>query len=189
MSAIADPISGHAVRYPFAQSLRYREHPEGEYLEFRLIYYGPLVAETNHPRVPEKQAIRKFLHPQLKEWWKQNEKRLGSAERIGQNFDRAGFHFVPVVSKERSENCSLHITFLRRDAPGNVIKNGGDVDNRIKVLFDGLRMPRDRKETSGATPEIGEDPFFCLLENDDLITEVHIVTDRLLLPVSDTTNS
>ena len=38
----------------------------------------------------------------------------------------------------------------------------------------------------GATPNIdNEDPFFCLLENDDLISEVRVNTDRLLrLPES-----
>jgi hypothetical protein len=33
-----------------------------------------------------------------------------------------------------------------------------------------------------AKPESGEDPFFCLLEDDNLITEIKVTTDRLLVP-------
>ena len=175
-----------AIVEPFAQVLRYREHPEGEYMEFRLVYYGPLPSESGRGgKTEDKQAIRKFLHPQLKQWWEQNQRRLGNAEVIAQNFDQYGFRFVPVVSKSKSENCSLEILFLRRDAPGNLIRSGGDVDNRIKVLFDGLRMPQEHREVGGAVPGEGENPFFCLLEDDTLITEVHIVTDRLLLPINE----
>jgi hypothetical protein len=32
-------------------------------------------------------------------------------------------------------------------------------------------------------PEPGEDPFFCLLEDDSLITEVTVTTDRLIVPL------
>jgi hypothetical protein len=38
---------------------------------------------------------------------------------------------------------------------------------------------------AGATPEPGEDPFFCLIEDDSLITEVKVTTDRLLTPLKD----
>src|SRR5439155_16785100 len=76
------------------------------------------------------------------------------------------------------------ILLLRRDMPGNLIANGGDIDNRLKVLFDGLRLTRNREELGGATPQADEDPFYCLLEDDKLITEVRITTDRLLRPVS-----
>ncbi|HKS73719.1 MAG TPA: hypothetical protein VJQ82_11025, partial [Terriglobales bacterium] len=38
-------------------------------------------------------------------------------------------------------------------------------------------------ELAGAVPQDDEDPFFCLLQNDDVITEVNITTDRLLRPL------
>ena len=77
--------------------------------------------------------------------------------------------------------CSLDITFLRRDNPGGPIESGGDLDNRIKVLFDGLRIPRTCSEVV-AQPEQDEDPFFCLLEDDQLITDITVRTDKLLAP-------
>src|ERR1017187_1955041 len=58
------------------------------------------------------------------------------------------------------------------------------IDNRIKVLFDGLRMPKASNEIDGA-PQEGEDPFYCLLEDDSLITRVNVTTDRLLTPKAD----
>ena len=36
-------------------------------------------------------------------------------------------------------------------------------------------------ETGGMGPQEDEDPFFCLLEDDRLISEVRVTTDQLLL--------
>ena len=52
---------------------------------------------------------------------------------------------------------------------------------RIKVLFDALRVPTDN-EIRGFTPEQDEVPFMCLLEDDSLISEFKVTTDRLLTP-------
>jgi hypothetical protein len=35
----------------------------------------------------------------------------------------------------------LNILFLRADIPGKVVQSG-DIDNRLKTLFDALRMPQ-----------------------------------------------
>ena len=50
-----------------------------------------------------------------------------------------------------------------------------------KTLFDALRMPKNLGETGKVAPQADESPFFCLLEDDRLITEVRVTTDRLLL--------
>jgi hypothetical protein len=42
----------------------------------------------------------------------------------------------------------------------------------------------DCQEVCGELPTEDQDPFFCLLKDDKLITELRIVTDRLLTPVS-----
>jgi len=72
---------------------------------------------------------------------------------------------------------------MRRDNPGHLISSGGDIDNRIKVLFDGLRMPHTVAELGALPIEKDEDPFFCLLEDDKLITRVAVTTDRLITPL------
>ena len=40
-------------------------------------------------------------------------------------------------------------------------------------------------QVKGLAPGPDEDPFFCLLQNDQLITEVKVTTDRLLTPKAD----
>jgi hypothetical protein len=61
----------------------------------------------------------------------------------------------------------------------------GDLDNRVKTLIDGLRPPRNSTELGNAvSPAAGETPFFCLLEDDDLVTKLSVNTDTLLTPPS-----
>ena len=73
---------------------------------------------------------------------------------------------------------------MRRDDPGGIVKNGGDVDNRLKVLVDGLRMPTEARELGSyqTIDPADEDPFYCLLEDDSLITGISVTTDRLIVP-------
>ena len=77
----------------------------------------------------------------------------------------------------------LEITFLRPEEPGCLITKGGDIDNRLKTLFDALRIPNEANELpSRVTPQDDEMPiFYCLLESDSLVTSVSVVTDRLLV--------
>jgi hypothetical protein len=69
-----------------------------------------------------------------------------------------------------------------RDNPGNLIRSGGDIDNRIKVLLDGLKMPQIEADLGGFPIAEDENPFFCLLEDDSLITSLSVTADRLLMP-------
>lgn len=82
--------------------------------------------------------------------------------------------------------CALDILFLRRDGPGSLVRSGGDIDNRLKVLFDALRMPQTCDEVCGDSPVEGETPFFCLLEDDKLISKVQVETNWLLTPPAPT---
>ena len=104
-------------------------------------------------------------------------------EHIADDHARCGGKFVPLVTKEGGFTCSLDILFLRRDNPGYLICQGGDIDNRIKVLFDGLKMPEHVSDLGDLPIEDDERPFYCLLEDDSLVTSVSITTDRLLLPM------
>lgn len=65
-----------------------------------------------------------------------------------------------------------------------LIHSGGDIDNRLKVLLDALRIPAECSEIpDGTKKEADEDPyFFCLLEDDVLITDLAVTTDTLLTP-------
>lgn len=90
-----------------------------------------------------------------------------------------GKTYIPLVRKSLSLNCRLDILFLRQEDPGELVLQGGDIDGRIKTLFDGLRKP---------TPDVLDkypqqyDPLYCLLESDTLISGFDVDTDRLLFP-------
>ena len=166
-------------------------------MEFRLVYQGRLpAASQSNTRTQDKHRIRKALHPQLRELWKAD-RYLGKAyvrkirdgrsalDWLADAYARCGYRFAPLVgSKAGDEACALDILFLRRDQPGDLIQHGGDIDNRMKVLLDALKMPDDCQELCGESPTEDQDPFFCLLKDDRLITELRIVTDRLLTPVA-----
>jgi hypothetical protein len=147
-----------------------------------------------------KQAIRKVFHEQLKHLWKTNwflsthrvfpsdygvnwsasevgarwapeeSEMIPLLEAVAFNYQENGYRFVPLVRKDWRIKCSLDILFLRHDPPGSVV-HAGDLDNRIKTLIDALRKPQGPIELRGnEKPAEGEDPFFCLLEDDKLIT-------------------
>src|SRR6266700_4888674 len=167
-------------------------------MEFRLTYSGTLpAASTKNKRREEKHEIRKVLHKQLIELWHKHPflrnytggrvpKRIPDGELVpmmyhmAERYPRGDFLFLPLLRLSPRVVCSLDILFLRRDKAGSLI-NSGDIDNRIKVLFDALRLPTI-DEIRGFRPEQHEVPFLCLLEDDSLITELKVTTDRLLTP-------
>ena len=157
---------------------------EGHNVEFRLVYKGSLPAHGSEVR-KYKHMVRTALHPQLKELWHQHRFLQINLDYFARNYQRCGFQFVPLINRDQGKSCVLDILFLRRDSPGNLVKSGGDIDNRIKILFDGLRIPQTCDEVSGQVPTADQDPFFCLLEDDAMITEVNITTDRLLVPTEE----
>lgn len=110
-------------------------------------------------------------------------------EYIASNYQRLGTRFVPLIRRQRGLTCSLDILFLRRDAPGSVLDNKGDIDNRVKTLIDGLTMPGELQQLGGLVIEADENPFYCLLEDDRLMTGLSVTTDRLLTPITENETS
>lgn len=91
------------------------------------------------------------------------------------------FTFAPLVSEDLRLVAELAISLLIPYSPGSLISQGGDIDNRLKTLLDALRMPKvDAEIPKGQKPGEDESPFFCVLEDDALITRVSVDTDRLL---------
>jgi len=96
------------------------------------------------------------------------------------------FTFAPLVTAEANVVAELDITMLRPEAPGGLITQGGDIDNRLKSLFDALSMPpQSGALPAGAVPRPDEVPLFCLLEDDNLVVKVAVQTEQLLEPVDD----
>lgn len=103
-------------------------------------------------------------------------------ERVAELYQEFGYSFIPLVREDWELYCDLDILFLRRDPPGSIVQ-AGDIDNRIKTLIDALRRPRNASELYGnESPAPDEDPFFVLMEDDNLITRLSVETDMLLDP-------
>lgn len=158
-----------------------------------------------------KQKIRKVFHRQLKHLWETNwflnstivfagdygiemptgdgsipnslsDSRISLVDAVAHNHRENSYRFVPLVRKDWRLMCSLQILFLRHDPPGSVV-HAGDLDNRVKTLIDALRKPEGASELRGnEIPAEGEDPFFCLLEDDRLVAGLSVESDRFLEP-------
>ena len=152
-------------------------------MKFTLHYRGPLKSNGG-PK--DKQILRRSLSPQLKDLWgrrpllDQKDQFLDPCYEATAIKKIGGWSFASVVNQNNSLIAELDIVFLRPEEPGSVISQGGDIDNRLKTLFDALSIPQAEQIPYGDSPSEGEDPFHCLLEDDNLITGVNITVDRLL---------
>jgi hypothetical protein len=145
-------------------------------MEFTLVYQGRLPANGS-PK--EKQKIRRIFHSQLKELFKHTPYNLDpppsrSIRRVG------NYTFFPLVTERRREIAELNIMMLRPEPSGYIVSKGGDIDNRLKTLLDSLRMPDKNQIPKNDVVAKGEDPVFCLLEDDSLISKLSVSTDHLL---------
>jgi hypothetical protein len=60
-----------------------------------------------------------------------------------------------------------------------------DINNRLKTLFDALRVPKKQEIQKSWAPTTDERPLHCLLYDDQWITRVNVETAQLLEPVVD----
>jgi len=171
-------------------------------VEFRLLYQGRLTTNGN---VADKFAIRREFHPQLRRLCSEHSElrsqftmwgHVEAREVFGESFtpeqawelgikrmadtELNGFRFMPLSRNDWNLRCSLDVLFLRREKPGRIFMKNGDIDNRLKTLFDALRMPHNGQEIGTQVPGQDEDPFYVLLQDDDTIADVAVTTDRLL---------
>lgn len=163
----------------------------GDEVNFRLTYDGPLkAASQSENRRIDKHLIRQAFSCQLSELYDLRNAEFLYHETKGFANDlplitRGPYRCLALVREKLNLVCDLDILFLRRESPGNLIGGGGDIDNRIKVLFDALRMPQDDNEIRGFEVKPGQSKLlFCLTEDDKLITGFRVITDRLLEPCS-----
>lgn len=142
--------------------------------------------------------MRRQFHKQLKLLWKQfplseaqnliDPKTIGRPDQVNLLRRIDFFLFAPLISSVYGWNtiAELDILILRPAEPGALKDHGGDIDNRLKTLFDALRMPSASEIPTSSTPDTGENPFFVLLEDDALVKDFSVGTDRLLSAAEDT---
>ena len=159
-------------------------------MEFRLIYEGPLHgqgAKSSH-----KWEIRRALHPQLQRLWQERPLKDAAARllahpaapgRVSVIVEKGGLLFAPLVTQRLDLYAELSVLLFRQQPRGTLITDGGDIDNRLKTLLDGLRVPRGAMEGRAELPNEPDPlPFFCLLEDDSLVTKVSVESEQLLRP-------
>jgi hypothetical protein len=86
--------------------------------------------------------------------------------------------FIPLVRNSLYLACDLNILFLRHDDDLRILRDHGDLDNRIKTLFDGLKKPTAAEEQGGV--QLYASPLYVLLEDDSLIHSFSVRTGKLL---------
>ncbi|WP_143748924.1 hypothetical protein [Mesorhizobium sophorae] len=90
-------------------------------------------------------------------------------------FERHGLDFVVVASERASLFIRMDVHFYEPAGGLSVASDVADVDNRVKVLFDLLRLPDQPKHIPP-----GLQPHYCLMEDDRLIWELTVKRHRLL---------
>jgi hypothetical protein len=154
-----------------------------------LHYRGELFANGSPTH---KHDLRRHFHRQLKTLWGQRPL-VDDAKSLLQTGKQAGdycllrpfppFVFVPLISAEMYVVCDISVVLMRPEPPGSLITSGGDMDNRLKTLFDAMTMPRHANAMPKTGPQADETPhFFCLLEDDNLIVRLDVRTEQLLEP-------
>ena len=146
-----------------------------------LVYRGSLPAVGSNRRTKEKHEIRRCFHSQIaravkKPYW---ELFKNSPDFEGRIVGR--FKFRPLICGDPfypRRGCELEIHALSHDPFGSIVQSG-DLDNRLKTLFDALCIPQENQLPPAAVPEENEDPFWVLLSDDRMITDFHFVQDIL----------
>ena len=159
-------------------------------MEFRLVYEGPLLAQG--AKAAHKWEIRRALHPQLERLWKEKPL-VAAAHRLLDTsvprppesivVEKDGLRFAPLVTQRLNLYAEVSVLLMRQQQQGALFSEGGDIDNRLKTLLDALRLPRGANEGRGNGAR-DDDPalFYCLMEDDALITKVSVETAQLLRP-------
>lgn len=157
-------------------------------MRFTLTYRGRLPGKGS---ADHKLQVRQAFHPQLKELWEHpplahNRTKWLSSPSVKESGQESalpytGQHSFAVIVMERfGLIAELDILMLRPEHPGHILQRT-DIDNRLKTLFDALRYPEKMQELPTTwRPSPDEQPLFCLLEDDRLVTRVNVEADRLL---------
>jgi len=181
-------------------------------MEFRLTYEGKLLSSgNNNPRPGHKHTIRMHFHEQLFRLWKFNRSLAAIAQGYQTSLKKAHEAFLyagsaapegarkyldllqdtypmfntkwaPLVTDGCGLTCSVDVLFLRRGARGGIMQSG-DIDGRIKTLFDALAIPRSN---AGLPQDMAITcPIYTLLDGDKNIAHVSVTTDELLDPTGE----
>ncbi len=160
-----------------AKKRRRKAHEMRRAFHFQLMNQWRVVPELRQLYVP---------YPRnQKSYWNIPEEDISNVQFITQV---GKYRFAPLVvnGKLLKLICELDVRLLSQANPGSIVEHGmdgGDFDNRLKVLLDALSIPQQSQLIDpDGLPGTDEDPFFCLLQDDKLITKISVASERLLRP-------
>lgn len=154
-------------------------------MEFCLFYEGRLKSRDN---ANGKHCIRQALHAQVQS--------ICHSDQFGDSFfqkpngvigccgkemfvDHGRKRFWFLIAEHTSTVVDLSITLLVPHDVGRIVMNGGDIDNRVKTLFDALRAPVVPSEIPASDGfDYGDEGMYCLLQDDKLIDRISIKSYR-----------
>ena len=150
-------------------------------MEFCLHYYGKLKSRDN---AAGKHEIRKALHEQIKSLcmsepfvhsFKSDLDGTRNAKEEPMFVEHNNKRYWFLISEYLATVIDINITILVPHEVGRIVQNGGDIDNRIKTLFDALRAPSVESEIPSKDAfDYGSSGMYCLLQDDKLINRVSI---------------
>jgi hypothetical protein len=138
-------------------------------MRFTLKYRGEDLKSSGNSdgRIREKQILRECFHRQVKNIWENHNslrhisrKELQEPTKVADRFEvarpikgglpgilfRHKVHnswFVPMITGPMEAYCHLALRVGRPTKPGQIVFSGGDLDGRLKTLFDSLAIPKN----------------------------------------------
>lgn len=156
-------------------------------MQFRLVYEGLLLGQNGD--AAHKWHIRKAFYPQLEKLWQQEPLASASSSllvfppmpaKVSNIRPRGIVQFAPLVTAELKLFAEVSVLLFRPRPKGSLLGAKGDADNQLKTLLDALRMPSPNQEIKQAISANLSNPFYCLLEDDSLVTKVCLETEQWL---------
>jgi hypothetical protein len=152
-------------------------------MQFTLVYRGDLPPNGD---ADQKWDIRRKLEPQLRMLCstppfdalkRRQDPKEPAMIYIGKKLN--GIDYIPVISTKHGVRAQLDILSLSSELPGGAL-NCGDIDNRMKTLFDALSAPANKQQVPQNPDTEPDRRVYCLLEDDRLVTSVKVENERLL---------
>ena len=90
-----------------------------------------------------------------------------------------------LISEHLKTVVDLSFIFLFPYEIGTIVVSGGDIDNRLKTMFDALRIPHNENEIPRDDDFDYNKGMYCLLEDDKLINKLDIQVFQDHYPINE----